>query len=190
VDVKHVARDLGVRYVLEGSVRKAGNRVRRHGSAHRGDDRRASLGGAVRPGTRRHIAVQDEIVAAIVGTLVPEIGAAEGARAHRKLPRTSTPGASISAVFNAITSSARRHRRIAKAVRPRDRLDSTFADPYVFRALTGIAAYYWDTRPRQESLEPGSRICSACAAIGRPKRTRAHHCRPLAYDGWQTRSRS
>ncbi len=28
VDVKQVGRELGVRYVLEGSVRKAGNRVR------------------------------------------------------------------------------------------------------------------------------------------------------------------
>ena len=28
VDVKHVGRELGVRYVLEGSVRKAANRVR------------------------------------------------------------------------------------------------------------------------------------------------------------------
>ena len=28
VDVKQVVRDVGVRYVLEGSVRKAGNRVR------------------------------------------------------------------------------------------------------------------------------------------------------------------
>jgi adenylate cyclase len=28
VDVRQVARELGVRYVLEGSVRKAGNRVR------------------------------------------------------------------------------------------------------------------------------------------------------------------
>jgi adenylate cyclase len=28
VDVKHVAQDLGVRYVLEGSVRKVGNQVR------------------------------------------------------------------------------------------------------------------------------------------------------------------
>ena len=28
VDIKQVGRELGVRYVLEGSVRKAGNRVR------------------------------------------------------------------------------------------------------------------------------------------------------------------
>ena len=28
VDVRHVSRELGVRYVLEGSVRKAGNRLR------------------------------------------------------------------------------------------------------------------------------------------------------------------
>ena len=28
MDVKQVAQDLGVRYVLEGSVRKAGNRLR------------------------------------------------------------------------------------------------------------------------------------------------------------------
>jgi adenylate cyclase len=28
VDVKQVARELGVRYVLEGSVRKSGNRIR------------------------------------------------------------------------------------------------------------------------------------------------------------------
>ena len=28
VDVKQIGRDLGVRYVLEGSVRKGGNRVR------------------------------------------------------------------------------------------------------------------------------------------------------------------
>ena len=44
VDVKQVGRDLGVRYVLEGSVRKAGNRVRGHGPAHRRRERHAYLG--------------------------------------------------------------------------------------------------------------------------------------------------
>ena len=54
VDVKQVARELGVRYVLEGSVRRAGNRVRVHRAAHRCDNRRTHLGGPLRwcPGGR------------------------------------------------------------------------------------------------------------------------------------------
>ena len=50
VDVKQVARELGVRYVLEGSVRKGGNRVRITGSVDRCDDRQSYLG---RPFRRR-----------------------------------------------------------------------------------------------------------------------------------------
>jgi adenylate cyclase len=44
VDVKQVGRELGVRYVLEGSVRKAGNRVRITGQPNRSCDWHASLG--------------------------------------------------------------------------------------------------------------------------------------------------
>ena len=44
VDVKQVARELGVRYVLEGSVRRAGDRVRIGGQLIELDDRRAHLG--------------------------------------------------------------------------------------------------------------------------------------------------
>jgi adenylate cyclase len=49
VDVKRVARELGVRYVLEGSVRKGGNRVRIT-AIDRGRDRDACLG---RPASQR-----------------------------------------------------------------------------------------------------------------------------------------
>ena len=44
VDVKQVARELGVRYVLEGSVRKAGNRVRITGQLIDAYNRRPHLG--------------------------------------------------------------------------------------------------------------------------------------------------
>ena len=44
VDVKQVGRELGVRYVLEGSVRKAANRVRITGQLDRCDDRRRISG--------------------------------------------------------------------------------------------------------------------------------------------------
>ena len=55
VDVRQVARELGVRYVLEGSIRKAGNRIRITAQLIDADNRRAYLGGSLRPQRRRHL---------------------------------------------------------------------------------------------------------------------------------------
>ena len=55
VDVKQVSRELGVRYVLEGSVRRAGNRLRITAQLDRCDDRRPPLGRALRARARRHL---------------------------------------------------------------------------------------------------------------------------------------
>jgi len=86
VDIQQVARDLGVRYVLEGSVRKAGHRVR-------------ITGQLIDAATRAHLwadrfdgeledvfAVQDRITEGVVGALVPTLRQAEIERAWRKLP--------------------------------------------------------------------------------------------------------
>src|SRR5215813_8779894 len=84
VDVGKVARQLGVRYVLEGSVRRAGSRVRitaqlidamsgRHLWADRYDRELADV-----------FAVQDEIARTITGELAPGIIAAEMQQAQRK----------------------------------------------------------------------------------------------------------
>ena len=84
--VQDVAKDLGVQYVVEGSVRKAGNRVRitvqlidaasdRHLWAERYDRDLEDI-----------FAVQDEVTAAIVATLPGRIDAATQERAERKLP--------------------------------------------------------------------------------------------------------
>jgi adenylate cyclase len=86
VDVKQVGRDLGVRYVLEGSVRKAAGRVRitaqlmeagsgAHLWAERFDRPLEDI-----------FAVQEEITDLIATTLEPEISAAERERARRKPP--------------------------------------------------------------------------------------------------------
>ena len=86
VDVRHVGRDLGVRYVVEGSVRKGGDRVRisaqlidtasgNHIWAERYDRDLADI-----------FALQDEITETLVGTLQTELGEVERERAHRKPP--------------------------------------------------------------------------------------------------------
>src|SRR5450631_2019676 len=86
VDVKQVGRELGVRYVLEGSVRKAGNRVRITGQlieaetgAHVWTDK---YDGALED----VFDLQDKITAAIVGIIEPNLRRAEIERAQRKHP--------------------------------------------------------------------------------------------------------
>jgi adenylate cyclase len=86
VDIRQVGRELGVRYVLEGGVRKAGNRLRITGQlieaetgAHIWADR---YDGALED----VFDLQDKITTAIVGILEPNIQRAEVERARRKRP--------------------------------------------------------------------------------------------------------
>jgi TolB-like protein len=84
--VKQVSRELGVRYVVEGSVRRAGDRVRisaqlidattgAHIWAERYDRDLEDI-----------FALQDEITEAIVGAMNPALIKSEMARAARKDP--------------------------------------------------------------------------------------------------------
>ncbi|EJN11701.1 putative integral membrane protein [Bradyrhizobium sp. YR681] len=86
VHLRQVAEELGVRYVVEGSVRKDGDRVRitaqlndvatgSHLWAERYDRELADV-----------FAVQDEITEAIVAAIEPQLYAAENFRAQRKPP--------------------------------------------------------------------------------------------------------
>jgi TolB-like protein/class 3 adenylate cyclase/Tfp pilus assembly protein PilF len=84
VDIKHVGRDLGVRYVLEGSVRKAGNRVRITGQlidalsgAHIWADRFERTLEDV-------FELQDEVTSRVVSALSPALEQAEIALSRRK----------------------------------------------------------------------------------------------------------
>jgi TolB-like protein/class 3 adenylate cyclase len=84
VDIKQVGRELGVRYVLEGSVRKAGNRVR-------------ITGQLIEAATGRHLwadkfdgaledvfGLQDQITTSVVEVLAPTLEQAEIERARQK----------------------------------------------------------------------------------------------------------
>ena len=84
LDIKDLSKRLGVRYVVEGSVRRAGNRVRitaqlidavadAHLWAERYDRDLDDI-----------FAVQDEVTHAIVTAVEPTLGSAERKRAHRK----------------------------------------------------------------------------------------------------------
>jgi TolB-like protein len=88
VHMKQVAEELGVRYVVEGSVRKAGDRVRI--TAQLNDAVTGSHLWAERydRGLADVFAVQDEITEAIVAAIEPQLYAAENFRAKRKPPES------------------------------------------------------------------------------------------------------
>jgi len=87
INPRDLARDLGVRYVLHGSVRAAGNRVR---VASQLTD---ALNGTELWADRYDramddvFAIQDEITQAVVGNIEPELYAAEHARVRQKPPQ-------------------------------------------------------------------------------------------------------
>jgi adenylate cyclase len=86
VDIKRAARELGVRYVLEGSVRKGGNRVRittqlidaatgNHIWADRHDGELTDI-----------FALQDEITRKVIAAIEPNLLEAEGIRSQHRSP--------------------------------------------------------------------------------------------------------
>jgi adenylate cyclase len=113
VDVKEVGHELGLRYVLEGSLRKAGNRIRvtaqlvdaetgRHVWAERYDRDLADI-----------FALQDEITEAVTIAVAPAIAEAESQRAMRKPPQNLDACLSAGAVASSKVHCGRQSARSA-----------------------------------------------------------------------------
>jgi adenylate cyclase len=137
VNIRTIARELGVEYVLEGSVRRAGPRVRitaqlieaassRHIWAERYDRELVDI-----------FEVQDEVTSSIVGALAVELEGESLSRAERKPPETLQAydhwlrGKRLIFLMGQKSLEARRHFEAAAA-----------ADPSFSRAYSGMALTY------------------------------------------------
>jgi adenylate cyclase len=87
-DVREVARDLGVRYILEGSVRRGGARLRITGQLIDAETGNHIWAERYDRELEDIFAVQDEVTEAIVAAIAPEIGDVERERAQRKPPES------------------------------------------------------------------------------------------------------
>ena len=169
VDVKQVGRELGVRYVLEGSVRKAANRVRITGQlidATTG----AHLWAERFEGTLDDIfELQDQIAASVVGAIAPQLERAEIERAKRK------PTESLDAYDYYLRGMANFHQGTREAIdealplfHKAIELDPDFASAYgmaawchFWRKLNG-----WMTDRAQEIAE-GARLARRAVELGK-----------------------
>jgi TolB-like protein len=169
VDVKQVGRELGVRYVLEGSVRKAANRVRIAGQlieastgTHLWTDRF--------DGTLEDIFdLQDQMTSSVVGAIAPTLEQAEIERAQSK--RTESLDAydyflrGMANVHQATTAANDDALRLFyKAIE----IDPKFASAhgmaawcYIWRKLNG-----WTIDRTQENIE-GARLAKRAVEFGK-----------------------
>jgi len=168
VDVTQVAKELGVRYVLEGSVRKAGNRVRvtaqlidattgNHIWAERYDRELDDI-----------FALQDEITETIVAAIEPELGAVERERARRKPPENLDAwGFYQRALWRFFSDQTRDGLAEAKQLLERScELDPGFATAYGELAWTHIADIHRGfTEDPEASLEQAARAAEKAVAL-------------------------
>lgn len=162
-DVREIADDLGVRYIVEGSVRRGGDRIRV--TAQLID---AQTGGHIWAGKWDRIvddlfAVQDELTAAIVTAVEPEMGAHE-----RKMARTRPP--------ENLTAWEFYHRGVAEHVRFTDQgfaAAITFfnqaieLDPDFALAHAALARSAWSIVVSGRSSDPASMIKTGIASAHR-----------------------
>jgi adenylate cyclase len=168
-DVKQVGRELGVRYVLEGSVRKGGSRVRITGQLVD-----ATTGGHIWAdrfdGTLEDVFdLQDRVTASVVGAIEPRLQRAEIERAGRK------PTESLDAYDYFLRGTASFHLFTRNSLlearglcQRATELDPNYASPY------GMAAWCiclsrvngWLADPDREIAE-GVRLARRAAALGK-----------------------
>jgi TolB-like protein len=156
VDVSQIARELGVRYVLEGSVRRSGRRLRISaqlvdaitGAHYWAEQYDRELGDI--------FAVQDEITRSVAAAIEPELLAAEGVRT---LARSPDDLGAWELVARAQTHFWRLTREdCAAAVEPLKRAVEIFPDYAPARGLLGFCQVFsahmgWSDR--EQTLLPG-----------------------------------
>ena len=140
VDVRTVAKELGVRYVLEGSIRRAGNRIRVTGQlidALTGNHIWAERYDRV---LEDIFVVQEEVTRSIVTAIAPQIDAVERNKVRRKRPQ------SLSAYEHAVRASATARESWLKSDRllrdqaSREAREALAIDPRSILALATIAS--------------------------------------------------
>jgi adenylate cyclase len=141
VDIRRVGRELGVRYVLEGSVRKSGDRVRVTAQLIEAANGTHIWAERYDRGLDDIFAVQDDIASSVAAIVGPTLSIAEQQRALRKAPeQLDAWEACARASWHFHKGSAADNKIAQTYFRQSIELDAGFARAHYYLAL----AYFYD----------------------------------------------
>jgi TolB-like protein len=167
IDVRQIGRELGARFILEGSVRKTGDRVRITSQLIDTATGTHVWADHFDGGLEHAFDLQDQVTASVVGAIEPTVLRVEGRRATRKLAATAWEHvAQRFAVQRRLTRED--NAEALQIFRQAIKLDPDLGSAYALasQCYTWAKSFGWFTDPAAESAE-GARLARRALDLGR-----------------------
>ncbi len=153
IDIRKVAAELGVRYVLAGSVRTAANRVRVTGQLIDADNRTHLWADRCDRDLADISAVQDDIANRFVDAVGSQIVMAEAACVHRRPPQNiDASGLVMQAIPHMWRMSTHEQRLAQELLQQAVTLDAECAHAHALLGLTYVSLFNLDSRAPMSEL--------------------------------------
>lgn len=155
VELRRLVRELDVSYVVEGSVRRAANRIRVTAQLIDAVSEEQTWSDRYDAELEDVFAVQDEITAKIAARLEPEIGASERQKtSHREKRDLQAWDCFHLGISHFFRFSAHDNLEAQRLLQESRRLDPAFGEAHAWWAYSVILGMvYWDTDPAPELLD-------------------------------------
>jgi len=161
VDIGELANALHVNYVVEGNVRKAGNRIRVSANLIDASSSHQLWSDRYDRELDDIFDLQDEITETIVARLEPEIGFAERTRVAQVRPANLKAwDAYHLGVYHFFKFTGEDNIEAQRLLIQSQELDPNFGEAYAWWAYAVILGMvYWDTKPTQELMDKALAAC-------------------------------
>lgn len=167
IDARTLGKELGAHYIVEGSIQRAGDRIRVSVNLIDTSNGHQKWSERYDREIDDIFAVQDEITEKITGRLEPEIGIAE----RKKIVLARPPNLQAwdcyhLGVFHFYEFTGEGNKKAQQLLKQSQQLDKNFGEAYAWWAYAVVLGMvYWDTKPTRELLDEALAACDTALSL-------------------------
>jgi adenylate cyclase len=167
IDVRELAKELGVLYVVEGSVQRASNRIRVAANLIEAKTGHQIWSDRYDRKMDDIFDLQDEITETIAARIEPEIGFAERSRVvHVRPSNLQAWDAYHLGMYHFFKFTGEDNLEAQKLLKQSQELDPNFGEAYAWWAYaTVLGMVYWQTKPTQELMDQALAACDKALSM-------------------------
>jgi len=167
IDVRELAKQLNATYVVEGSMQRAGNRIRVAANLIEAKTSHQLWSDRYDRELNDIFDLQDEITETIAARIEPEIGFAERNRvAHTRPGNLKAWDAYHLGIYHFFKFTGDDNLEAQKLLKQSQELDPNFGEAYAWWAYAVVLGMvYWDTKPTQELMDQALAACDKALSL-------------------------